>query len=93
MATVRKGNGTTGRRRTKSAAKAVAPTIQESNGTQAHNGAGGTGSNTEINLETIRARAYEIFLARGAIHGHDLADWLDAERELRGARKPAHGDE
>lgn len=30
----------------------------------------------------IAARAYEIFLSRGASHGHDLDDWLQAEREL-----------
>ena len=31
----------------------------------------------------IAARAYEIFLARGAVSGNDLGDWLQAERELR----------
>jgi hypothetical protein len=31
----------------------------------------------------IAQRAYELFLARGAIHGHDLDDWLTAERELK----------
>lgn len=30
----------------------------------------------------IAARAYEIFLSRGASDGHDLDDWLQAEREL-----------
>lgn len=30
----------------------------------------------------IAVRAYEIFLSRGASHGHDLDDWLQAEREL-----------
>jgi len=37
-------------------------------------------------LETIRARAYELFVARGGAHGDDLADWFNAERELRAAR-------
>jgi Protein of unknown function (DUF2934) len=32
--------------------------------------------------EEIAARAYEIFLLRGASHGNDLEDWLKAEREL-----------
>ena len=32
----------------------------------------------------IAARAYEIFLSQGASDGHDLDDWLQAERE-RGA--------
>jgi hypothetical protein len=30
----------------------------------------------------ISQRAYEIFEARGRHHGHDLDDWLQAEREL-----------
>lgn len=30
----------------------------------------------------IARRAYEIHVARGYIHGHDLEDWLQAEREL-----------
>jgi hypothetical protein len=32
--------------------------------------------------EAIANRAYELFLARGAEHGHDLDDWLQAEQEL-----------
>jgi hypothetical protein len=35
----------------------------------------------------IARRAYEIFLARGAEHGHDLDDWLQAEREVGGLPK------
>jgi len=35
-----------------------------------------------VTAEQIRARAYELFLARGGAHGDDLADWLRAEREL-----------
>ena len=34
--------------------------------------------------EAVAQRAYELFLARGASHGFDLQDWLDAERELIG---------
>jgi hypothetical protein len=30
----------------------------------------------------IEQRAYEIHLERGGIHGQDLEDWLQAEREL-----------
>lgn len=33
--------------------------------------------------EQIRARAYEIYLARGRVTGDEHADWLQAERELR----------
>jgi hypothetical protein len=36
----------------------------------------------------IRGRAYELYLARGAQPGHDVEDWLQAERELTaGPRK------
>ena len=31
----------------------------------------------------IRQRAFEIHIQRGGIHGHDLDDWLEAERELQ----------
>ena len=33
--------------------------------------------------EEIRQRAYEIYLARGGAPGHEVEDWLQAERELR----------
>jgi hypothetical protein len=34
-------------------------------------------------LAEIRHRAFEIHIERGGIHGCDLDDWLQAERELR----------
>jgi len=40
--------------------------------------------------EAIACRAYELFLARGAQHGRDLDDWLQAERELLDAARSAH---
>jgi hypothetical protein len=33
--------------------------------------------------EEIRQRAHEIFLVRGGAPGHELEDWLLAERELK----------
>jgi len=33
-------------------------------------------------LESIRSRAYELFLLRGQEHGHDIEDWLQAENEI-----------
>jgi hypothetical protein len=33
--------------------------------------------------EDIAGRAYELFLLRGAGHGADVDDWLQAERELK----------
>ena len=32
--------------------------------------------------QDIANRAYQLFLERGGIHGDDLTDWLQAEREL-----------
>ena len=32
--------------------------------------------------ERIARRAYESFVERGSVHGHELDDWLNAEREL-----------
>jgi hypothetical protein len=38
--------------------------------------------------EDIAVRAYHLYLGRGASHGHDLDDWLQAEREvLEGLKK------
>jgi hypothetical protein len=34
-------------------------------------------------LVEIRQRAFEIHIERGGIHGCDLDDWLQAQRELR----------
>jgi hypothetical protein len=33
----------------------------------------------------IARRAYDLYLARGCEPGHDVEDWLQAERDLRGA--------
>jgi hypothetical protein len=33
--------------------------------------------------EEIRKRAFEIPIERGGIHGCDLDDWMQAERELQ----------
>ena len=32
--------------------------------------------------QAIRARAYEIYLERGGQPGHDVDDWIQAEREI-----------
>jgi Protein of unknown function (DUF2934) len=34
--------------------------------------------------EDVARRAYELFLSRDGQHGHDVDDWLEAERQLRG---------
>ena len=33
--------------------------------------------------QRIQQRAYEIHHARGGAHGHDMDDWLQAEREIK----------
>jgi len=38
-----------------------------------------------IGESDIARRAFEIFCERGFRHGHDVEDWLQAERELRGS--------
>jgi hypothetical protein len=38
--------------------------------------------------ESIRARAYQLFEQRGEELGHDVEDWLRAEAEILGNRKP-----
>lgn len=37
--------------------------------------------------EEINRKAYERFELRGRIHGYHMEDWLDAEREVRKAKK------
>ena len=39
--------------------------------------------------ERIEKRAYELWLTGGCRHGHDLGDWLQAERELLEQRAEA----
>lgn len=41
---------------------------------------------TEDLTDEIRRRAWERYERRGGDHGHDLDDWLEAEREAREAR-------
>jgi hypothetical protein len=35
--------------------------------------------------EAIAKRAYELYLQRGSLAGHELDDWLEAEAELSSA--------
>ncbi len=37
---------------------------------------------TRVSAEAVSHRAYELFEARGAEHGHDVQDWFEAETEL-----------
>ena len=49
--------------------------------------AGAKGGRNRVAAD-IELRAYQIFLQRGAAHGHDMDDWLTAERQvLAGLKK------
>jgi hypothetical protein len=37
--------------------------------------------------EEISKRAYDLYVARGRAPGHDVEDWLQAERELCAGRQ------
>jgi hypothetical protein len=39
--------------------------------------------------QQIRQRAYELYERRGRTDGHDLDDWLQAEREIKGRQAKA----
>ncbi|AGC43584.1 hypothetical protein MYSTI_02262 [Myxococcus stipitatus DSM 14675] len=45
------------------------------------------GSRNVITHEQISRRAYEIFMARGGLHGSHEQDWAQAERELKLGRQ------
>jgi hypothetical protein len=38
-----------------------------------------------ISKDDVAQRAYELFLARGRVDGHDVEDWLEAERQVEAA--------
>lgn len=40
-----------------------------------------TSTSTENKIQT---RAYEIYSLRGGVHGNDMDDWLQAEKEVNG---------
>jgi hypothetical protein len=41
-----------------------------------------TSANDAPKHDVIRRRAYEIYLERDGLPGHELEDWLQAEREI-----------
>jgi hypothetical protein len=41
-----------------------------------------SGGASSVYDEAIARRAHELFQARGGQHGHDLDDWLEAERQI-----------
>ena len=53
----------------------------------AANGATTSGPNgsAPVTDADVARRAYDLYLARGGEPGHDVEDWLQAERDLRDA--------
>ena len=43
---------------------------------------GPTSPTRPVTDSDVARRAYDLYLARGCEHGHDVDDWLQAEREL-----------
>jgi hypothetical protein len=43
--------------------------------------------------DRIRQRAYERYEERGGGHGHDMEDWLEAERDMDGGKMPRNRDQ
>src|SRR5260370_5122199 len=55
-----------------------------------------TNGGSESMNDAVARRAYELYCARGSQDGHDVEDWLTAERELRSegnARSEEHTSE
>lgn len=46
-----------------------------------------------VDESDIARRAYRRYEERGFEHGHDVEDWLEAEREAREARSRTGGSE
>ena len=46
-----------------------------------------------LDAEAIAKRAYELYLQRGSVSGHELDDWLAAEAELSSAAATADASE
>ena len=62
----------------------VRPNTESENPLSANNG-------RSPGFEQIQHRAYELFLARGGVHGCDLVDWFAAEQELTAASAADNG--
>jgi len=57
-----------------------------------HNAADTSGCPIECIANLIRKRAYQLFDARGRQQGHELDDWLQAEREIKHHLGSSDGD-
>jgi hypothetical protein len=57
------------------------PNPQQSSGVQSKEPAAAAVPE-EGRLERVRQRAYELYVGRGTSAGDDVADWLEAERQI-----------
>jgi hypothetical protein len=39
-------------------------------------------SGIRVSVDDIRVRAFHMYQQRGSKHGHDIQDWLKAERQI-----------
>jgi hypothetical protein len=69
-------DGANGRERAASAA--------EPEETPRATGVRGGGTSEPWRMDRIAVRAYELYERRGGEHGRELADWLEAERQIDG---------
>ena len=44
-------------------------------------------SKAEDSNQKVAEKAYQLFVARGYKNGHDLEDWIEAERIIKGFKK------
>jgi len=51
-----------------------------------------TASHEDARQRRVAARAYALFEARGGEHGHDLEDWMAAERDERREEEEADNE-
>lgn len=51
----------------------------------------GIPSRETITSDDVARRAYDLYLARGRADGHDVDDWLEAERELKHVERAVVG--
>lgn len=75
---------TTARSRTVKTAKAAAAAAPEVTGVKKATRKPAKATVGTPSTEAIQQRAYELFVERGSEHGHDVEDWIGAERQLRG---------
>ena len=54
--------------------------------------AGSSAENSQPEADRIAQRAYERYEERGREDGHDMEDWLEAEREMRERRNQGGGN-